>query len=54
MPKGETVNNLFQRLSDNGIEVISLRNKSNRLEEFFMRLVSQSNEAEQTQKVEAS
>jgi len=54
VPKGETVNNLFQRLSDNGIEVISLRNKSNRLEEFFMRLVSQSKEAEQKLTVEAS
>lgn len=41
IPKGETVNSLFKRLSDNGIEVTSLRNKSNRLEEFFMRLVSQ-------------
>lgn len=40
VPKGETINNLFQLLSDVGIEVTSLRNKSNRLEEFFMRLVS--------------
>jgi len=40
VPKGETINSLFQRLSDMGIEVTSLRNKSNRLEEFFMRLVS--------------
>jgi len=40
VPKGETINSLFQRLSDAGIEVTSLRNKSNRLEEFFMRLVS--------------
>ncbi|MFK7993698.1 MAG: ABC transporter ATP-binding protein [Granulosicoccus sp.] len=40
VPKGETINSLFQRLSDLGIEVTSLRNKSNRLEEFFMRLVS--------------
>lgn len=47
VPKGETVNELFKRLSDEGIEVTSLRNKSNRLEEFFMRLVSH-NEAEAT------
>ncbi|MFK8080205.1 MAG: ABC transporter ATP-binding protein [Granulosicoccus sp.] len=40
VPRGETINSLFQRLSDAGIEVTSLRNKSNRLEEFFMRLVS--------------
>ncbi len=46
VPKGETVNSLFQRLSDNGIEVTSLRNKSNRLEEFFMRLVSHKEEEE--------
>ncbi len=40
LPRGETVNTLFQRLTEAGIEVTSLRNKSNRLEEFFMRLVS--------------
>ena len=40
VPQGETVNSLFQRLSEIGVEVTSLRNKSNRLEEFFMRLVS--------------
>ena len=40
VPNGESINSLFQRLSDAGIEVTSLRNKSNRLEEFFMRLVS--------------
>lgn len=43
VPRGETVNALFQRLTDAGIEVTSLRNKSNRLEEFFMRLVSHKN-----------
>ncbi|MFK7858860.1 MAG: ABC transporter ATP-binding protein [Granulosicoccus sp.] len=47
VPKGETINSLFQRLSDIDIEVTSLRNKSNRLEEFFMRLVSRK-EAEAT------
>ncbi len=41
VPKGETVNELFKQLTEQGIEVTSLRNKSNRLEEFFMRLVSQ-------------
>jgi len=34
-----TVNALFAALSDHGISVISLRNKANRLEELFMRLV---------------
>ena len=41
VPKGETINSLFENLSSQGIEVTSLRNKSNRLEEFFMRLVGQ-------------
>lgn len=33
------VNDLFSALSDRGIRVISMRNKANRLEELFMRLV---------------
>jgi ABC-2 type transport system ATP-binding protein len=33
------LNTLFARLNDTGIEVISLRNKANRLEELFMDLV---------------
>ena len=39
VPKGETLNALFGRLSEAGIQVNSMRNKSNRLEEFFLRLV---------------
>ncbi len=37
--KEENFNDLFARLSALGIEVLSLRNKVNRLEEIFMRLV---------------
>jgi ABC-2 type transport system ATP-binding protein len=39
--KGPTVNlnDLFAQLGERGIEVVSLRNKANRLEELFMRLV---------------
>ena len=37
--KEENLNDLFARFSALGIEVISLRNKVNRLEEIFMRLV---------------
>ena len=37
--KQENLNDLFARLSALGIEVLSLRNKVNRLEEIFMRLV---------------
>ena len=34
-----TLNDLFRALDAQGIEVVSLRNKANRLEELFMRLV---------------
>lgn len=36
---GHTLNELFQQLDERGIRVTSLRNKANRLEELFMRLV---------------
>lgn len=38
---GQNMNSLFQQLANQQIEVLSLRNKSNRLEEFFLRLVGQ-------------
>jgi len=44
VPKGHTLNDLFGQLSHAGIEVTSLRNKTNRLEEFFLRLVNQKSE----------
>lgn len=44
VPSGKTLNELFQRLSEHGIQVTSLRNKSNRLEEFFLRLVGNKSE----------
>src|SRR5215469_4912840 len=37
--KEQNLNDLFQRLSEQRIEVLSMRNKVNRLEEIFMRLV---------------
>jgi ABC-2 type transport system ATP-binding protein len=37
--KDQSLNSLFTALSANGIEVVSMRNKVNRLEEIFMRLV---------------
>jgi ABC-2 type transport system ATP-binding protein len=37
--KEQNLNELFERLSRLGIEVVSMRNKVNRLEEIFMRLV---------------
>jgi ABC-2 type transport system ATP-binding protein len=36
---GRDLNGLFRQLSDRNISVVSLRNKANRLEELFMRLV---------------
>jgi ABC-2 type transport system ATP-binding protein len=41
--KDQTLNGLFERLSAAGIEVVSMRNKVNRLEEIFMRLVDNRN-----------
>jgi len=38
--KEQSLNDLFTVLSSLGIEVLSMRNKVNRLEEIFMRLVS--------------
>jgi len=46
VPQGHTVNELFGLLSEVGVEVTSLRNKTNRLEEFFMRLVKRKPEVE--------
>ena len=37
--KGQTLNDIFARLSAQGVEILSMRNKVNRLEEMFMRLV---------------
>ncbi len=42
---GQSLNGLFQQLQQQGFEVTSMRNKSNRLEEFFLRLVSKSEAA---------
>jgi ABC-2 type transport system ATP-binding protein len=40
MPKSRSLNRLFRALEDAGIEVRSMRNKANRLEELFLRLVN--------------
>jgi len=39
IPKGQGVNQLFDQLNEKNITVLSLRNKTNRLEELFVRLV---------------
>ena len=38
-PKQKSLNNLFAELDASGIRVLSMRNKANRLEELFLRLV---------------
>lgn len=43
--KDQNLNDIFSRLSALGIEVLSMRNKVNRLEEIFMRLVDRSGAA---------
>lgn len=42
---GRSMNGLFEQLQLQGFEVTSMRNKTNRLEEFFLRLVSKSEAA---------
>ncbi|WP_296405329.1 ABC transporter ATP-binding protein [Psychrobacter sp.] len=41
LSEGESLNAVFQQLTQQGIEISSMRNKANRLEELFMRLVEQ-------------
>jgi len=43
--KEQNLNDVFSALSTQGIEVLSMRNKTNRLEELFMRLVEGNNPA---------
>ena len=47
---GQNLNQLFSALSQSGIVVSSMRNKTNRLEELFMRLVDR-REKERTEQV---
>jgi ABC-2 type transport system ATP-binding protein len=41
--KAQNLNEIFARLTSAGIEVLSMRSKTNRLEEMFVRLVEQGN-----------
>ncbi|MGH6635483.1 MAG: ABC transporter ATP-binding protein [Gammaproteobacteria bacterium] len=43
--KEQSLNDLFHRLSGVGAEVISMRNKANRLEELFIRLLKENGQA---------
>jgi ABC-2 type transport system ATP-binding protein len=40
VPKGKSLNTLFRELSCQNVEVLSLKNKSNRLEQLFMDLIN--------------
>ena len=44
LPKKKSLNALFADLDSRGINVVSMRNKANRLEELFMRLVEKGND----------
>jgi ABC-2 type transport system ATP-binding protein len=44
VPKATGLNELFRQLSDNRIKVISLKNKTNRLEQLFMDLIDAKSE----------
>ncbi|MBT8136076.1 MAG: ABC transporter ATP-binding protein [Gammaproteobacteria bacterium] len=45
-PQQQSINELFSQLTSQGIHISSMRNKANRLEELFLRMVE--NKAEQT------
>jgi ABC-2 type transport system ATP-binding protein len=40
LDKGQLLNQVFEQLSQQGIEVVSMRNKANRLEELFVAMVN--------------
>ena len=44
--KEQSLNEVFAKLSEQGIGVLSMRNKVNRLEELFMKLVERKGEPE--------
>ncbi|MFT4927055.1 MAG: ABC-2 type transport system ATP-binding protein [Phenylobacterium sp.] len=43
--KNQSINSIFNQLSEQGIDVLSMRNKANRLEELFIGLVNQQESA---------
>ena len=45
--RDQGVNDLFAQFSQQGINVLSMRNKSNRLEELFLKITEESHEAEE-------
>ena len=43
IPKNQSINFCFEQLSIHGIDVISMRNKTNRLEQLFLHMVTNNN-----------
>ncbi len=54
VPKTQNLNQLFVALADQNFEVMSMRNKANRLEELFVRLVEQNLPGQNPQRENAS
>jgi ABC-2 type transport system ATP-binding protein len=54
VPKEDGLNTVFAQLTAQNVQVLSMRNKSNRLEELFVRLVESGREEQASSKVEAS
>lgn len=48
VPKTQSLNDVFTKLTAQNIEVLSMRNKSNRLEELFVRLVEEGKQNKET------
>ena len=52
--RGQQLNDVFSALSAQGIQVVSMRNRANRLEEMFVSMVESSQQAiDQREKQEA-
>ena len=47
LSKEQSLNDIFARLSGAGLQVLSMRNKTNRLEELFIRMVNKEDETQQ-------
>jgi len=48
--KGQSLNQVFNILSEQGVSIISMRNKANRLEEMFVAMINQSGSAQSVPK----
>ncbi|MGL6003865.1 MAG: ABC transporter ATP-binding protein, partial [Aeromonas sobria] len=45
LDKSQSLNSLFEQLSSQQVQVVSMRNKANRLEELFVNLVEEGRKA---------